>query len=142
MAQELNHNAHNLSRPDADQISRENQISRWIFIAMFFVMGWLGATIVKTMPDNLLDVAKQAWKNQYLAGTGRPGDPRTYYLISGHMDLLIEQLLHDPDVAGVERTPIDRVSLITIRDNYSAAFNRIRKLDHVEAMMTIPLFCH
>ncbi len=109
---------------------------------MFFVMGWLGATIVKTMPDNLLDVARQAWENQYLAGAGRPGDPRTYYLISGHMDLIVEQLLSDPDVAGVERTPIDRVALITLRGNYSAAFNRIRKVDHVEAMMTIPLFCH
>lgn len=142
MAQELNHDITNPSRPEVDQISRENQISRWILIAMFFVMGWLGATIVKAMPDNLLDVAKQAWNNQYLAVTGRPGDPRTYYLISGHMDLIVEQLLNDPDVAGVERTPIDRVALITLRENHTAAFNRIRKLDHVEAMMTIPLFCH
>ncbi|MGI9316877.1 MAG: hypothetical protein ACR2QW_06070 [bacterium] len=142
MAQHLSNCRQISDETELKSITRENQISRWILMLLFFLAGWLGATITKAMPDGLLNAATLAWQNQYQATAGNPGDPRVYYLISGEMDLVFEQLENDTDVSKLERTPIERVAMVTIDRNFTSAFNRIRKLEQVETMMTIPLFCH
>ncbi len=111
-------------------------------VVLSMVVGLSIGVLKNSNWESVRENIKLAFLNQYHARSGHIEGSRSFYVATSDKNLLIEMLLKKPNVEKVERTFMDRVLIVTISRDISNTFNVLRHHQLVNAITTIPLFCH
>ena len=109
-------------------------------VALCFAAGWALPRFTGSNP--VFRAVADAYVSLYYAGTGRPGEPRVYYVFGDDLGALPSLVDSDPDILSFEPMSIPGVAVVTLSAHKRHAVERVSNAPGVNLVLSIPFLCH
>ena len=114
-----------------------------LLIPLLFLAGWFAGRHGPAVWTSVARITAESYINRYNVMSESGVASILYYVSSTDSDTLFDFASHNDNVIEIEASPINQLYDVRIkRQSRFSVVKKLRALDGVAAVITIPLFCH
>jgi len=114
-----------------------------LLVIVLFITGWFGGRYGTSIWSTIKQATVDSYLNRYKVMSDSGLDSIVYYVSTKDHESLLAMAEHSTDILDVAATRIK--NLYDVRINYASrvpAVKALRSMHTIDAVITVPLFCH